>query len=92
MDDLKHRTNEAMRKLKKKPCKKSEKVRYFTLDVFKVTSGGNIKHSGANYLLTAAAVTSSVTFVQISKTLKINVEKPEWKWFRIVTTGGRHLM
>jgi hypothetical protein len=80
-----------MHKMKKKPCKKSEKVRYFTLDVFKVTSGGNIKHSEANYVLTAAAVTNSVTFVEISKTLKINVVKTEWNWFRIVTTGGRRL-
>ena len=91
VDDLKHRMNEAMHKLKKKPCKKSEKVRYFTLDVFKVTSGGNIKHSEVNYVLTAAAVTNSVNFCRSIKNTEINVETPEWKWFRIVSTGGRYL-
>ena len=48
--DLKHRMNEAMYTLKKKPCKKSEKGRYFTLDVSKVTSGGNITHAATNYV------------------------------------------
>jgi len=83
--------NEAMHTLKKKPCKKSEKGRYFTLDVFKVTSGGNITHVEANYVFIAAAVTNSITFVDVLKTLKINVGRPEWNWFRIVSTGGRHL-
>jgi hypothetical protein len=54
------------------------------LNVFKVTSGGNIKHSEANYVFTAADVTNSVAFVEILKTLKINVETTEWIWFRIV--------
>jgi hypothetical protein len=57
--------NEAMHKMKRKPCKKSEKGRYFCLGLFKVTSGGNIKHAEANYVFTAAAVTNSVTYVEI---------------------------
>ena len=63
--DLKHRMNEAMHTLKKKPCKTSEKGGYFTLDVFKVTSGGNITHAEANCVFTAAAVAKSVTFIEI---------------------------
>jgi hypothetical protein len=83
--------NEAIHKLKKKPCKKSEKGRYFCLGLFKVTSGSNIKHAEANYVFTAAAGTNSATFVEIFKTQKINVDTPEWNWLRIVSTGGRHL-
>ena len=76
VDDLKHRMNEAMHKLKRKPCKKSEKGRYFCLGLFKVTGQGNIIHAEANYVFTAAAVTNSLTFIEILKTLKIYVETP----------------
>jgi hypothetical protein len=68
---------EAMHKLKRKPCKKYEKGRYFCLGLLKVTGGGNIIHAETNYVFTAAAVTDSVTFVEILKILKINVETPE---------------
>jgi len=64
--------NEAIHTLEKKPCKKSEKGPYFTLDVFKVTSGGNITHAEANYVFTAAAVTNSITF---EKNIKNNKSK-----------------
>jgi hypothetical protein len=36
VDDLKHRMNEAMHKLKRKPCKKSEKGRYFCFSLSKL--------------------------------------------------------
>jgi hypothetical protein len=65
--------NEAMHKLKKKPCKKSEKGLCFTLDVIKVAWRGNIKHAEVNYVFTASAVVNRVTFVAMLKTLKINV-------------------
>jgi hypothetical protein len=51
VDDLKHRMNEAIHKLKKKPCQKSGKGSYFTLDVYKLTSGGNKQHAENNYFI-----------------------------------------
>ena len=68
VDDLKHRMNEAMHKLKKKPCKKSEKGLCITLYVFKVNSRGYIELAEVNYIFTASAVTNRVTLVDTLKT------------------------